>query len=1120
MSGVGHRERHIDWSARTSGTERYVDDLPFKDALTCRILRSPIAHGRISKLDTQPALSLPGVAAVITASDFPPGRHYRHLGNGFADRLPMATEVVRYVGEEIAAVAAENPTAAEEALGRIRLRISPLPSPISTREALASRAPKLHARPDPNVPLTLCGAFGDLDAAFGVETFQVSESYRYPAVAHACMEPHSILASWDSRRELLEIWASTQSPLLIERELANILDLRPDQVVCREVAVGGGFGVKSKVAEHEAIAGRLAMLTNRPVRCVLTRSEEFGATKTRHGVRTTIRATCDESGILGLIDADVVMDNGAYNHYGPAVMKAGVQYLGSMYRPEGVQYRARLVDTAKAPGGPYRGYGSTQAAFALESAIDELADLAAIDPIQMRIDNANLPDTTTLAGARVGTCGLVACLEAVRAQIGWSERGRNPRPWHGIGIAAGMHGSGSYAFPDANRSESVVGLRSDGTAIVWFGSADAGTGQRTILAQIVAEELGLDVSDVEVVSMDGETTPFDMGSWSSRGTHYTGHATRMAAAELAQHLAALAHEKFGDGQVTLADGVASSDGDEVPLGDLVALSDLADEGLIRIPATYIEERADPPGTELQNKSASYSFAAHAAEVSVDPQTGKITVLRYIAAHDVGAAINPTLVEGQIRGGVVMALGGALGEEIITEGGRVVNTSYLDYKLPRAADVPKIDVLLVGTPDPAGPYGAKSVGEIPMHPVAPAIANAVFAATGLRLRQPPFTPDKVVQAIAERDGRRRRHHIWKRPSRWWVALVRSAYPRGLHRLLHGWGNRLTRHRPIRKIERIDAPRDLAKAQALVENGSVPVGGGTDLLPQRDQGLSLTPHLVALSRVGELTDVQMGVDGVTIGSAVTLSDAREALSEIAPMVAETIDTIASVQVRAAATVAGNLLQAKRCWFFRNGFDCYKRSGRTSPCYAILGDHRFFHAAMGAHRCQAVTPSDLATSLVGLDATILLGGPNGTRRLKVEDLYTGPGESQIKTNELVHSVHIPETALHRAQSFRKLALSSGDFAVTATAVTALIDKEGRWMDPRIVLGGVAPTPWRARTTEEYLHGRSCDSQEVLIELNRELNKKAHPLPGNSWKLDAAVGLVEQALVALTLEHRDTDV
>jgi CO/xanthine dehydrogenase Mo-binding subunit/CO/xanthine dehydrogenase FAD-binding subunit len=1113
MRQVGRRVRGIDWPARTSGALAYVADVRRDDALHGAILRSPHSHARIRAIDTSAARALPGVHAVITAADLAAGKRYLHEGAG--DRAPLADGIVRFVGEEVAAVAAETAQQADAALRAIRVAYEVLRSPLTPEAALSPNAQRLHDRPSgiANLSHQTVRHWGDPSGGCQASTVSVRGRFRFPRQAHACMETNGTLARWDETQQKLHLWTSTQAPYYIVLETAHALGLERDQVVCHEVGVGGGFGAKSKICEHEVIAGALARAAKRPVRLLLSREEEFSATKSRHAFVMDMELHADGEGRLRAITARFDIENGAYNHSGVSVMSAGLKALGMLYRPDGLRAIGRLIDTATLPGGQFRGYGSTQASFALECLMDELAGKLGLDPLEIRRRNANRSGETTLQGAELGSARLSECLEAAGAAIGWEEARPKRKPGLGIGLASGVHVSGSHVSRDSNRSDAAIDVYADGRVRVRFGGSDAGTGQRTILAQIAAEELGVALDQVEVLTMDSERTPFDMGAWSSRGTHYGGHAVRKASLATAERLKALAAPRLGAGKLWLEDGAVCGETGRLPIGDAVRLSNDAIDGMLTTETSFVEESVVMADRETGrgNVSPSYNFACHAAKVEVDRRTGKVSVLDYVAAHDVGFAINPTATDGQVIGGAVMGLGAALGEELIFEQGRMVNPAYLHYALPRAADVPRIRPILIEGGDPRGVYGAKAIGECSINPPASAVANAVYDAIGLRIRDLPITPDKILNGLAEREGRRRRHALWRRPSRWWIELVRRAYARGLLALLHRRTTPFPASVAPPSPEEVSTPNDLATLLAGLGRAAVLLGGGTDLQLQRRQGLNAAKRLVWSGGVADLRAIETGAAGaIRIGAAVTLAVLGDALRDRIPILAEAIDTIAGVQVREMATVAGNLVQAKRCWFYRNGFGCYKRRGGLAPCYAIEGDHRFYHAVIDGHRCQATTPSDLAAVFQALDAVVLLKSRRGERRVEMERFYVGPGETVLAADEIVVAIELPASAAERRGSFQKLRLWEGDFAVVSAAMTAIAGN-GILREPRLVFGGLAPVPWRAREGERRIAAGMSTVEELRGVLDRELDRAAHPLRRNGWKLDAAAGLAEKAFEAL---------
>lgn len=1133
---IGESVRAIDWQARTTGRVLYTADLREPAHLHGAILRSPYPYARILGIDTSRAERMPGVRAVITMADFPPGARYVHRGGTQSDRPPLAEGVVRCVGQEVAAVAADTLAQARAACRAIRVRYRPRSAPLTPAQALAPHARALHERTsgERNVSVHWNSSWGDVAAGRASASTSVTGRFVYPSVSHGCMEPNTTLAAWDETGQRVELWTSTQSPWFIAMEVSRLLGIPHDDVVIREVAVGGGFGSKSKISEHEIIAAALSRKSGRPVLVALSRAEEFGINKPRHRFETTLTTYADSDGRLTLFDAQILTDNGAYNHLGSTVMRVGVITLGSSYEPDGVSFDARLVDTATQAGSQFRGYGTPQVSLALESQVDEIAEKLGMDPIELRLRNAAPPFTTALCGYKITTTRLTDCLVAVRDGLGWSTREERRVPGRGWGVAAGEHGSGAYAYDQANRSDAAIDVFDDGHVRVRFGGADAGTGQRTILAQIAAEELGVPLEQVEVLSMDSDKTPFELGAWSSRSTHMTGMSVGQAAREMADKLRELAATKLQNGEVSLSGGAARAGDESIALGDLVRLSDATVDGVLSHETSYILEGTEPvtPGVDTANLSPTYAYAAHGAQVDVDVRTGKVTLSDYVAAHDVGRAINPMMVKGQIAGGAVMGIGVALGEELVREGGRVANPSYLNYALPRAADVPSVRPVIVENYDSAGPYGAKSVGEMSIIPPGAAVANAVYDAVGVRIRELPITPDKVLTALVAQRGRRHRLHLWRRPSTWWVTAIRALYPHGLHWLLHRFGTRLGRRVGpgplVPQTPALATPSTVAAASQLARRGAVIMGGATDVLTEARLHPTPPTAIVAVSGVAGLREITEEAGGsLRIGAAVTLSELAEHLgrrNELSAVV-EAIESIASPQIRNAATVAGNLAQAKRCWFFRNEFPCYKRSGATNPCYAVLGDHRFQHAAIGGHRCQAVTPSDLGTVLHAFDASVVLVRGERQRQVGIEDFYTGPGETVLRTGEVVVALVIPASARSRASVFEKLALVSGDFAIasvtlsvpTTSASGAVGGLEDVWPDTRLVLGAMSPRPLRLPRVEAQLHG-GLDVERVRELMDAELDRIAHPLPRNEWKLDAAAGLVQTAFERLSRLTRGT--
>lgn len=1124
MRTVGTRVRSIEWEQRTVGSLPYVPDIELPGMLSARVVRSTIPHGRILGIDTSAAARMPGVECVLSGADVPDIR-YPHEGTRLADRTVFARDVVRFVGEEVAAIAAQTAEQANAAAAMVRVRYRRLPSVTTVTAALRARAPRIHQRASgSNVSLTMERGYGDLQAAMARSTHIVRGTFEFGRQAHACMETNGTVAAWDETKQRLDVWTSTQSPVFVRKELAHVLELEAEQVIVHEVAVGGGFGSKSKITDHEAIAALLSMRTGRPVKLVLDRDEEFASTKCRHGFTIELETGATDDGELTHRRAAMQVDNGAYNHSGASVTGAAIGLMSSLYRTQAVQVRSQLVDTNKVPGGQFRGYGGPQVTFAIESQLDELATELGIDPIDLRIRNANQTGDITHAGYVLSSAHLAECLTAVRDAIGWDIKRQLAGSGRGVGVAVTIHPSGVRNYPEANRSEAGIDLYPDGHAVVRFGGSDPGTGLKTVIAQVAAEELGLDPVDIHVQTMDTEETTFDLGSWSSRGTVMAGHAVKAAATEMAAQLRQIAAAKFGDepDEIGLSGGRArSSTGqDAVDIADLVELGRGNADGLHVTEAATVDTEMVNVATGVANVSPCYSFAAHAVAVEVDAESGEVRLLDVVAAHDLGRAVNPTAAEGQIIGGVVMGLGAAMREQLLYESGTLINPAFMYYGVPRAADVPAVRPIMIEHADPNGPYGAKSVGETSICPPMAAVANAVAHATGVRIRELPLTPDRVLTALRAAAGEQDpRYHLWRRTSRWWIAAMRWAYPRGLHFILHRWGTRLARHAAVPPISSVQQPTTVAELRALLPAGradrgrtggdsAAVLGGGTDLIPARAQGLGRSSTLISLRHIPELAEISESTGGnLLIGAAVTLADlARSPLTIGDRALREAILGIASAQIREAATVGGNLCQEKRCWFYRGGFQCYKRGGNTCPCYAVLGDNRYHHAVLGAHRCQAVTPSDLATILSALDGSLHICGPDTDRMLPVAMLYSGPGETRLAPGEVIRLVEVPAVARQRTTAYHKLRLWEGDFAVASASVSADLS-ERTVRDIRVIIGGISPTPYRAVPVERLLTGRLL-TDDLIATAARAWAGEAHPLPGNRWKVAAACAVVRRAL------------
>jgi xanthine dehydrogenase molybdenum-binding subunit len=727
---IGRRAPKADAAEKVSGHARFVQDLRLTGMLEAGIKRSAVAHGRVVSIDVSRALRVPGVAAVITARDVPSAIF------GFEKDTPaLKGDRVCRIGDEIAAVAAAHADAVAEALELIDVEIEPLASVFDPEEALAAGAPLVHQERDSNLVRTHDYAHGDVEEGFGRAACVVEGVFRLQAQAHGCLGPAGVVAEWGPRGDLT-LYDPTQIPFLLQRDIATALGIAPSSVKVVQPAIAGGFGSRLDLYPHQIIAALLARRCGKPVRLLFDRDEEFATDPVRPRTVVRMRTGAGADGTLLAREADVIVDGGAYISWGAATPIVMMHTMGCFYRVPNVRYRARVVYTNTAPTGAFRGFGNPEITFAIESQMDEAARRLGIDPIEMRLRNANRPDETTPQGSRITSCGMKECLEAVRDKMKPSAPPGAGRPHlrRGIGFAALFHVGGGARVYRSDGCGAIVKIDDFGKVTVMVGATDIGQGMETVVAQIAAAELGVPLEDVVVTGADTDVRPWDVGVHASRTTFIAGNAVRLAAQD--------ARSQIEEARKTL--GLPAT----TPADKIIRAAHYREGGQMVIGRAFY----DPPNAmvderKMGNISAAYVFGAHGVEVEVDTETGRVEVLRVVAAHDVGRAINPMLLEGQIEGGVLQGIGYALLEEVILRDGRMANANFLDYRMPGPRDAPPIETVLVETNDPSGPFGAKGIGEPPIIPVAPAIANAIFDAVGVRLRQLPMTPERVWRALS-------------------------------------------------------------------------------------------------------------------------------------------------------------------------------------------------------------------------------------------------------------------------------------------------------------------------------------------------------------------------------------
>jgi 4-hydroxybenzoyl-CoA reductase subunit alpha len=755
LTVVGSRVPMLDAAAKVKGTAQYTDDLILPGMLHGKLLRSPFPHAKIRHVDTSKAERLPGVKGVMTGKDIP-DRKYGIVPKA-KDEYALAKTVARYMGDEVAAVCAIDPEIAEEALELIEVDYEELPAVFDPLEAIKEGAPLVHDDVPNNISASIRKEFGDVEKAFAESDSIFEDTFYSQAVNHAPLEPHAALAQHDPVKGEVTIWTSTQIPFFLRRNLSTTLLIPENKIRVIKPKVGGGFGQKIDMFAKDFCACWFAMKLGRPVKFVYEREEVFIATRQRHPMYLTVKTGLKKDGEILAQQFKAYADGGAYNSTAPLMITLTGYFLMLPYRVPNLLYEGYHVYTNKPVGGAMRGHGIPQARFAVERQLDMIAKRMDLDPAEVRIKNSIHAGDPHPAKFIINTCGYSDSVKKAAEAIGWQEK-RGKLPFgRGVGLAGGSFPSGVSNMSHIS-SGAVVQLGRDGAVNVLTGAADIGQGAETVIGQIVAEELGVPFENVRVTAADTGLTPLDPGTFGSGVTVRAGNAARIAATSVKNKLFDLVAQKLEANAEDLEakEGkiyVKGSPERGMSFPDVLKAYQYADLPMPIVGRGSWMAPATEPTTLLKedgNFSPSYSFMTQAAEVEVDPQTGKIRLLKMVTAHDCGRAINPMFVEGQLEGSVVGGMGQALYENVIVEKGRMMNPSFLDYGFPTAMEMPQIETIEVETNDPLGPFGAKEAGEGTQLAPAPAIVNAIYDAVGIDFTEIPVTPEMILEALEKKN----------------------------------------------------------------------------------------------------------------------------------------------------------------------------------------------------------------------------------------------------------------------------------------------------------------------------------------------------------------------------------
>jgi 4-hydroxybenzoyl-CoA reductase subunit alpha len=763
-SVIGKRLPRKDGLAKSTGEALYTIDMKLPQMLHGMILRSPHPHAGIRNIDTSRAERLPGVKGVITWKDFSADKKSSHNYGAFIpDEYPLAIDRVRFIGDEVAAVAAVDEDTAREALELIHVEYEPMPAVFDPMEAMEEGAPQLHEHAEGNISWRVYQDQGDVDRFLAEADHVQEDRFVTQAVCHGPLEPHAAIAQFEANGRLT-IWSSTQRPFFVSWDLALALGLPESRVRVIKPHVGGAFGGKLETSTVDYSAALLARKTGRPVKIVLSRDEELYASRKRHPFIFDLKTGVKKDGTITARSCRAVLDGGAYNSVGIVTCYLSAIFLNIPYRSKAIRYEALRVYTNNAPSGAMRGFGAPQTHFAVDVQMDMIAETLGIDPMELRLKNALEVGDETPSGIKIKSGALRECIGSAAKRSQWQAKRKVGGKGVGIGMACNSFLSGprnrrlprqgdAYAF-----SASLIRAHGDGNVTLISGSADLGQGSDSALAQIAAEELGIAYERVIVLAGDTEIAPLDFGSYGSRVTMMAGNATCNAASALKEIiLEAVADElEANPNDLEIKEDFVTVKGSpqiNMSFSDAVLICQkslggrpVIGEGFYNPEFEGVLDMKALCEQGVGNYSPAYSFGAHITEVEVDPMSGEVHTRKTTVAHDGGVAINPLAVEGQLEGSVSMGHGYALMEEMLTEEGLMLNPSFLEYKMPTSMDATPIEIDLVETHDPEGPFGAKEAGEGPVSPTAPSIVNAIHHATGVWIKELPVSPEKLLKLI--------------------------------------------------------------------------------------------------------------------------------------------------------------------------------------------------------------------------------------------------------------------------------------------------------------------------------------------------------------------------------------
>ncbi len=1052
---VGKDVPRTDAIPKVTGAAQYVADLHFPGMLHAAVLRSPHPHARIVSIDTRAAAALPGVKAVVTGAD----TAKRKWGAFRPDLYPLAVEKVRYVGDEVAAVAAIDPATARAAVDQIKVEYEVLPAVLSPDAALAPGAPLVHDDAPGNIAHHFAFERGDVDAGFKASDVIVEGTWESARQWHTALETIGCVAHWTSGR--VTLWVNTQTPFLARGRYATALGVPESQVRVIQTEVGGGFGGKSGDDNASVICAILARKAGKPVKLIHTREEEFLASHPRMPIRYWVRLGFSRGGRVKAKEVKMVADNGAYTGKSQAILGAATVRHDALYKYPCARADSTLVYTNLVPTGAFRGFGNPSADWAVEQAWDLAAEKLGIDVVELLRMNAVDPGDVSPHNHKITSCELKQCIDKAAQMIGWQEKCKHRKPNRGLGIGCSVHVNGRRSFGDWDGSSAIVRINEDGRATIITGEGEIGTGTLTVLRQIAAEELGVPYDDVDITRPDTDVQPHALGALASRLTYVAGNAVKRAAAAAKKQLleAAAAQFKLPVDELTIINGeIGPHRGRETDFKSVAAIvraHTYQRDGQPIVGVGSWDNPSDlPDHSRYGNESGAYNFAVNAAEVEVDPATGQVTLLEVATAVDCGTVIHPAAAEGQVQGAVTQGIGLAMIEYFDWYNGTPTDPQLKDYPIPSAAMMPKMHVAFADSFEPSGPFGAKGLGEIGLDAVPAAIANAIADAVGVRITELPITAEKIHRALHPQFYAHEKANSPAPPKGGVWSRLAAGKPSGA--------------RPFNP-EFVFA-KSVEEAVALLAAGdSALVAGGMSHAIRRERtGFPQAKRLIAIGRISELNEMSIDERGV---------------------------------LRAGAAVHQQMLyddpQVRKGWQAID--DALEAVGHTRIRRGIT---------VGGSVGPLIGGFDLPVALLALQARVTVAGPKGRRTVSLEEAF----KNRFAKDEMVVSVEVDSLPTRTGSSFFKyMPRNVLEIPTVNTAAMVSLDPDGKCSCARVVVGSVS---WKPIILDlQQLAGQRL-SIEKLREAVQGVRSLAQPMSdvrgSVAYKREMAVEFAARALAA----------